>query len=669
MTLIDSAQLCASISIHAASIAATANKLADSLSREDPNVLQLNLMATSLDQLQRQAAQLLQTLNSTKVVPTQLHDDIDRLLAACAGRMNNMHQDFTGLQPAGLPVLKGSILTAYSSYVMIHGQLFTHFVDTLKSNDSAQQDQSLIQLPRRQIIEQAESAAHLVDRSRAMLSNSDTHKISVQPDDLQSPVTNTTSAPPPYMSTATFPTSQCPIDNPGRPKGSSFFRSLTSSLRSKPDPFTSALCQAVIQGDEQQISGLISQGASVDGRNEKGDTPLKCAIRHDRDGAARSLLSAGAKVSSKSWSELPHLFRAASLGSLNVARVLIEFGASVYSKAASGQPHFVELITKGNVNVAGIGFLLANGVDARTKDITGQEVIVPAIKKGSVELVRLLIEHGADVNAKDIVGNPGLVTAVDSGDSNMTELLLNKGANSDARTILGTTILEHAVGKRRFEIVKKFLAYGANLGGTDAHSQPILIKILRDALLKTSEKVEVIRQLLDNGADPDTIDAIWGLPAICHAVEMSKAPVVEEMLRRGAKTKVRMLAGQTLLTYSIDVNRRNHIKALLDYGVDVNDVDGLNRTPLTMALQRLDYNLTKMFVDHGADATADANKDAVKFIKALKRNDFLELLESTRDMANTSARPERIRPITPHLSEMPVLEGPPPSYELAAGKC
>ncbi|KAF5656759.1 ankyrin protein [Fusarium heterosporum] len=667
MALIDPAQLCASISVHATSITATANKLADSLDRGDPNVLQLNMMAASSDSLQRQTSQFLQTLNSTKVVPTQLRDDIDRLLAACAGRMNNMHRDFTGLQPADSLMLNGSILTAYSSYIMIHSQLFTYFDGTLKN---AQQDQSPISLPGRQIIEQAESVTHLVDKSKAMLLNSDTHKISAQLDNSQSPVTNTTNAPPPYMSTATSPISpRCPMDNSGRPKGSSFFRSLTSGLRSKPDPFASALCQAVIQGDEKQISGLISQGASVDGRNEKGDTPLKCAIKHDRDGAARLLLSAGAKFSSKSWSELPYLFRAASLGNLNVARVLIEFGASVSSKAASGQPHFVELIAKGSVNVAGIGFLLANGVDARTKDITGQEVIVSAVKKGSVELVRLLVEYGADVNVKDIVGNPVLVAAVESGDSNMTELLLSKGANTDGRTILGTTILEHAAGKRQFEVVKKLLAYGANPAGTDVHSQPILIKILRDALLKTNEKVEVIRQLLDNGADPDTIDAIWGLPAICHAVEMSKAPVVDEMLRRGAKTKVRMLAGQTLLTYSIDVNRRNHVKALLDYGVDVNDVDGLNRTPLTMALQRLDYNLTKMFMDHGADATADANKDAVKFIKALKRNDLLELLESTRDVANTSARPGRTRPTIPDLSEMPVLEGPPPSYELAAGKC
>jgi ankyrin repeat protein len=361
--------------------------------------------------------------------------------------------------------------------------------------------------------------------------------------------------------------------------------------------------------------------------------------------------------------------------------VLLEFGADVHSKAVSGQSHFVDVVNKGSA--AGVVFLLASGAAADTKDITGQQIIVTAAKKGSVELMRVLIDNGADINATDIIGNPVLVTAVEKGDINMLELLLDKGANTDAHTILGTTVLGYAIEKRKFDIAKRLLVGGAN-PGTIIHSQPILIKILRDGLLKTEDKVEVVRLLLDNGVDPDTADAIWGLPAICHAVEMSKTPVVEEMLRRGAKTKVRMLAGQTLLTYSIDVNRRSHIKALLDYGADVNEVDGLNRTPLMLALLRLDYNLAKMFVDHRADPTAKANEEAVKFIKAIKRNDFLELIRTAGSAASETARPERCALNVPHYtaempasnmfasevpaSEVPPPSVPPPSYELAAGK-
>ncbi|KAM0261249.1 hypothetical protein ACHAPA_009887 [Fusarium lateritium] len=674
MSLTDLTGLCTSLAFHATSITAAAIKLASSLEPDNQNVLQLNLMAASLEQLHRSTTQLEQALKAAPLISRELNDRMCHLLAACAGRMDNLYKDFMKLQPADLSSLNGSFLTTFSGLAMIHGQVFVFFTGVVSQYEQTHQEQSLDSTAARELINQAETSSQLVDKLRILQSNVDNAKSPTRSDSRQPPTTNKEDAPPPYVTPVTSPASPTTIPSPGRSKGSSFFRAITSGFRSKPDPLVSALCQAIVQGNEQQISGLISQGANINGSNEDGRTPLRCAIRCDQAAAARLLLSSGVKTS-KSWSGLPPLFQAASKGSLNVAQVLLEFGSDIHSKAASGQPHLVDVVNKGNV--AGIGFLLASGAAADTKDITGQQIIVTAAKKGNIELVRLLIDHGADINAADIVGNPILATAIDKGDTSMLELLLDRHVNLDARTNLGTSILEHAITRRKFDIAKRLLVGGANPEGTDVHAQPVLIKILRDALLKTSDKMEILKLLFDNGVDPDTADAIWGLPAICHAVEMSKAPVVEEMLRRGAKTKVRMLAGQTLLTYSIDVNHRKHIKALLDYGVDVNEVDGLNRTPLTLALLRLDYNLAKMFVDHGADATSKANKQAVKFIKAIKRNDFLELFSLGGSAASESAMPEGNSPILfPYIAEMPEsgpiaempASVPPPSYELAAGK-
>ncbi|KIL94017.1 hypothetical protein FAVG1_02579 [Fusarium avenaceum] len=689
MDLINLTAFCTSISSNAVSITAVANKLASALQRDDHNALQLNLMAASLGQLHRSMEQLEQALNAAPVISRQLHDQLFNSLSACAGRMNDVHTDVMYLHPSDLSSLNGSFLTAYAGFTMIHAQTFAFLTNVLSQHEQAKQEQSLDSTAVRDLIKQAETTSQLIDNLKILQPNADSMKSTPLSEKRQPPVTSNNDAPPPYMSSAPSPTSPAVAQSPERPKGSSFFRALTSALRSKPDPLVSALCQAIVQGNEQQISGLISQGANINGSNEDGRTPLRCAIKSDQAGAARLLLSAGVNTSSKGWSELPPLFQAASAGSLKVAQVLLEFGADVHSKAVSGQSHLVDVVNKGNAT--GVGFLLASGAAADTKDITGQQIIVMAAKKGSVELVRVLIDNGAEINATDIIGNTVLVTAIEKGDMNMLELLLDKGADTEARTNLGMTVLGYAIEKRKFDIAKRLLVGGAN-PGTTIHSQPIIIKILRDGLLKTGDKMEVIRLLLDNGVDPDTADAIWGLPAICHAVELSKAPVVEEMLRRGAKTKVRMLAGQTLLTYSIDVNRRKHIKALIDYGVDVNEVDGLNRTPLMLSLLRLDYNLAKMFVDHGADPTAKANEEAVKFIKAIKRNDFLELFRtagSEGSAASETARPERTVPNVPDYtaempasetfpsevpgsemfaSEVPASEVPPPSYELAAGK-
>ncbi|KAM5346299.1 hypothetical protein ACJ41O_009304 [Fusarium nematophilum] len=659
--------LCSSISTRAVSSADEASSLASALDPDDQRVLQLTLVSTALEQFRRHAAQLEEALNAATAISERLRAVLGQSLAACEGTMGALYKQLMNLQPGHVGRSDSSFLVAHGGFLMTYSQLFAYLVEVLSLHERGQQDLRLDSPAGKEMVDQAETATRLATNSSGVLSDDKTAGSSRQPPEAD-PLVTAANEPPPYSISTAAPTN--PIipqvgNTSGRSKGFSLTQSLkalASGLRPKPDPFVSALCHAVTLGDTRQVAGLISQGANINGRNEDSNTPLKCAILSDQAGAARLLLAAGAKSTSASWTDLPPLFQAATTGSLNVARVLLENGASANSKAISGQPHFAEVVTKGNVPA--VRFLLENGADANTRAITGQVVIAQATKEENIELVDLLLQHGANVNATDIVGNPVLAIAVESGNKDMINLLLKRGCNVNARTYIGTTIVEHAIAKQRVDIAKQLLAGGADAGAKDAHSQPIIINIIRNPLLKEQEKIEVIRLLLGRGADPDTTDRIYGLPAICHAVEMPSAAVVDEMLRHGAKTKVRMLAGQTLLTYSVDLNRRDHINVLLGHGVDINEVDGLNRTPLMLALLRVDYNLAKVLVDYGADATAKANEGAVKFVKALGRNDLLELLGLTEGAAaRRESNVSRVMEAAPERSEEP-----PPGYEAAVGK-
>lgn len=459
------------------------------------------------------------------------------------------------------------------------------------------------------------------------------------------------------VNTATASDVPPPYTSPSltRPK-SSFFKALTSSLRSKPDPLVSALCHAASRGDEQQILAFISQGINIHGRNEDGNTPLKCAMLQDQAGAAVILISAGATTN-----KLAPLFKAASMGSLNVAKMLLDT-EDVNAVMKNGQPCFVEVVNKGNL--AGVRFLLENGAKAGAMVWPGGSLLAQAVKKGQDDIVDLLLVYGADVNSADIHGNSVLNIAIQEGNAKLVGRLLEQGAQTQPATILCTTVLEYTINKKRLDILRQLVATGVDLGLTDVHNQPILIKVIRNPLLKPQDKLEVIRILLDNGADPDTTDIVFGLPALCHAVETATPEIVEELLTRGAQTKIRMLGGQTMITYSIDVNHRNHVKALLSYGVDVNEVDGLNRTPLMLAILRLDFNMAKMFMDHGADPMMEVNEGAIKFIKALKRRDFLEILALTGE--------SRVPVVVPTGGPSHAVEEAPdvlpPSYEVVVGK-
>lgn len=419
-------------------------------------------------------------------------------------------------------------------------------------------------------------------------------------------------------------------------------------------------------GDEWQVAGLISQGANVNGRNEAGNTPLKCAILSDHAVAARLLLSAGAEFTNSK--DLPPLFQAASIGSMNVAKLLLSRGASVHDKNIWGQPYFADYVGKGNVPAVRV--LLENGANANLKAITGQAVIADAVKAGNVGVVELLLKHGANVNATDIVGNPILAAAIDNGNTSLVELLLSQGANANVRTYLGMAVLEDAVAKKRLDIAKQLLVGGADVDTKDIYSRPILISVIRNPALGADEKVEVALLLLEHGADPNATDPSYKLPAICHALETPSIRLVEVILKHGARMKVRMFAGQTLLTYAIDFNRRDSVQVLLEHGVDVNEADRLQRTPLMLALLKLDYSLAKVLLDYGADAKAKRNKGAVDFVKALGRVDFLELMGLADNTAGTSVGESCCSSRAPvPADERPGRsQSPPPGYEVAVAK-
>ncbi|KAF5671600.1 ankyrin protein [Fusarium denticulatum] len=689
---IDLINLCVSISKRAASCVTAADNVAE---RDEQHVLELKTISSGLEELKRRLAELEELLHikpdSRKLRDTR--ETLTPLFTIYETVLEVLRMQLASWQPENTAGPDSEFLKAHEGCLVVYNYMLEVCTPLIKKDESFGPSGSGF------FTHQAQEAVKLAMNKRLVKAGKDTAIKDTMSSSEKTPVAEKEVAPPSYpepVSTISPPIAspstssplvQSPANNCRRPKGSSFFRALTSGFR-KHDPLVSTLCQAAARGDEQQVSGLISQAANVNGRNEDGDAPLKCAIRYDQVGTARILLQAGAQSN-----KLPPLFKAASVGSLKVARMLIDSGESVHGKSKTGKPYFVDVVAKGNLdgikfllengapvnaknerreevivqvvetdNIEITRLLLAHGANASAKDVIGEEIIVHAVKKGNIEVANILLDHGADPNAESAVKQTILYTAVQSGNADMVGLLLDKGASARLLNILGTSILEASIGMKRFQVVKKLIEGGADVDGTDAHQQPILIKVIRNPFLNNDEKVEVMKMLMDNGASPETVDIIFGLPAICHAVEMPSTPVVQALLSRAVNTNVRMLSGQTLLTYSIDVNRQNTVEALLAQGVDVNEVDGLNRTPLKLALMRLDYNLTAKLMDYGADPTAKENQEAVNFIKAVGRKDLQELLRPREIEAGPST------PSVRHEIELPTSEAPPPSYELVAGK-
>ena len=384
-------------------------------------------------------------------------------------------------------------------------------------------------------------------------------------------------------------------------------KAFTSQFSYKTDPFASALCQAVLNGDARQVSGLLGQGANVNSRNEQGKTPLQCAISIDNEALFEILIAAGASPKGSSWSGggLPPLFQAAAESKLRIALSLIQKGANVMEESTMGQPYFYNVC--GLENLPGIEFLLKHGASAKTENMAGRPVLIQAIRSGDLELTSLLLKYGADARCSDVTGSPAIALALEKKGADMVTLLLDHGADPNASTVFGNSLLSEALSKSRFDLMKLFLDRGVRGDVTNAYGQPVLISVIKDSKMAVSDKEDLMERLFRNGASGDASDSTWNTKALPYALESttSTPKMIELLLRHGARTDDEMTTGETPLLYAMDKGKMEEANLLVQYGANPNATDGKKRLPLMQAVVKGDLEMVRLLKSRGARVEAE----------------------------------------------------------------
>ena len=339
----------------------------------------------------------------------------------------------------------------------------------------------------------------------------------------------------------------------------------------------------------QMMELLLAAGASVNGKDSDGSTPLHCATSEGFKDVVELLLDKGADVNAKAthryWSRDNHdrlftgitpLHEAALVGDPNVADLLIARGAQLDATTESGQTplHYA----------AGYGYLYE-----------------PTFSPG---------QHW----------HPGRAWR----DGDVVELLIEKGCRVNAKDHDGATPLYYALRARRTRIAKTLIAAGAEKVAVKNEAGQTM---LHDAYWW--KDLELIRLLLDNGADTEERDTD-GRTLLHLAARDPNQGLVELLLAHHADVNAKNRGGLTPLHYVASSGQGDLASHLLTHSADVSAQDDNGDTPLHSAALHGHKEVVELLVAHGADINAKNTRGRTPTEEAARRGhkDIVQLLSA-----------------------------------------
>ena len=321
----------------------------------------------------------------------------------------------------------------------------------------------------------------------------------------------------------------------------------------------------------------VGQSENVNRRNPDGSTPLQWAVYEGDVAEVAHLLDAGADVSLANHYGATPMGLAAEVGDAAILKLLLEAGADADSPDPDGQTALLAVARTGNVDAARLLLDYGATVDAR-ESWGGQTALMWASARRHPEMMQLLISNGADINARSIDRNYQRHVTAEGRPKN-----LDSG---------GLTPLLYAARENCLACVGVLLEHGADIDLPDPDGvSPLLVAIM-------NANWDLARQLILAGADVSQWD-IFGQAPLFAAIGL----------------RSRVDGGRASIDPLNETDGLTIVNALLARGADPNmqlffrpaNVRGSTNTrgstPLIRAANNGDFEVVKLLLEYGADAT------------------------------------------------------------------
>jgi ankyrin repeat protein len=281
------------------------------------------------------------------------------------------------------------------------------------------------------------------------------------------------------------------------------------------------------------------------------------------------------------------------------------------SNASPDEKAFVIAAAEGRVEE--VKRLLAKGVAVDVLNIEhfrlpgwvgDTTALMQAAFTGQLEVVRTLLAAGADVCATSMAGKPdggggsqAIHFAIVGGHQSVVEALLEAGADPNVVGNFCCSPLGLAISSGNFDMVRLLLRKGADIKLRTRKSDydpPLIVAI--HGKHSSAMKVEMVRFLLDSGADPNAVSALMKSPlmaaAAAKAVDLPDSDcvtMIQELLRGGASLDyTNPKYGFSALESAVLGGRPEIVKLLLQSGANANRITKNRGSTLDIALRLLE---------------------------------------------------------------------------------
>jgi ankyrin repeat protein len=341
----------------------------------------------------------------------------------------------------------------------------------------------------------------------------------------------------------------------------------------------SELHTAAEANDLERLRKLLSQGADVNARDNRGWTPLHVAVSASNRAAAELLLAQGANVEARTSTGRSALHFCAIDGEASWIPLLVLHKGDVNAADDLGMTPLHLACQHGNRD--GALALLEHNADVHRRDSSGRTPLHWAARRDDVDIVRALLSQGADADARDYEGMTPLHMAAATAAYRTLELLVNSGADATARDASNRNALHFACGgvdempRARQKTVDFLLGHGVDLEGHDQRGRTPIYSAGESA------SFEMLKYLISKGAHCQQVDGSGN--TLAHAIvscnnafEWRVLEALNVVIEHGVRVTLPNARGETPLHYAATRNLRRVVGRLIAAGVDarVRTVEG-----------------------------------------------------------------------------------------------